>query len=428
MSAASSAEWATTVGIGDIAVVLAVAGAFSWAFTRLRQPAVIGEIVAGICLGPSLLGLLPGDLPSVLFPPEVKSLLGFLAQVGILLFMFVIGWEFEPGRVRGRLRSTGAIWVCSMALPMLLGAGLALLLYDAHRVVNGHTVGREEFVLYMAVAMSISAFPVLARIISEKGLNRSRAGALALTLAAADDVLAWCFLAVVVARVTADDAYGLIAVALWSGVFVVGMFVVVRPLARVLAQRCAARGSVAFGTSVAAVGLFASSYVTSVIGIHAIFGAFLFGVVLPRESALPALLPVRTTMEQASRLLMPVFFVTVGLKVDLTSIMGTGLGETLLIILVAVVGKLAGVALPARVGGMDWNDSVTLGLLMNTRGLTELIVLNVGLSLGLMTTELFTSMVVMALVTTAMAGPLLSLLRPPVPVDPGDRAVRVAEG
>ncbi|MFI6291661.1 cation:proton antiporter [Nonomuraea sp. NPDC050790] len=395
----------TVAGIG---LILVVVTAVILLFRLLRQPAVIGEITAGILLGPSVLGLLPGDLTEVLFPEELRSHLSVVAQIGVLLFLFIVGWEFSPASVRRHRRSAGLIWLSSMATPMVLGTVLAWLLYPHYGTVGGRPLELSSFVLYLGVAMSITAFPVLARIIAEHRLQTSRVGALALAMAAADDVLAWSVLAVVVALVTAAGASGFVMVIVWSMLYVAVMLWVVRPLLAFAVRRAgeAARPWLAMP---AAAGVLLSAYTTSTIGIHAIFGAFMFGLVMPRSS--PGLLrsAVREPLERAGTLLMPVFFVVTGLSVDLTTLSGPTLLVTVAIIAVACLGKLGGVAIPARLSGMSTNGSIVLGLLMNTRGLTELVILNVGLSLGLLNTQLFSAMVVMAVVTTAMASPLLTL-------------------
>ncbi|GAB2631145.1 hypothetical protein GCM10027168_73170 [Streptomyces capparidis] len=403
------AEWIVTVALGDIALVLAVGALFVWLARRVKQPAVIGEITAGICLGPSLLGLFPGDLPNRLFPAEVRPYLNVVSQVGLLLFMFIIGWEFDGGKLRGKRKATGTIWLCSIGLPLTLGMGLAALIYESHDSVNGKHVDMLDFCLYLGVAMSITAFPVLARIISDQKLQFSRAGSLALALAAADDVLAWCMLAFVVALVTAGGTSAFIGVIIWSAVYVVVMFAVIKPLLAWTARRASAALRPYLAVLTAA-GVFCSSYVTSEIGIHAIFGAFLFGIIMPRDPDGSLHEAAMVPLEHVGRVLLPLFFVVTGLKVDLTSLTLSGLWEMLAIITVACLAKLGGVAIPARLTGMKWREATTLGLLMNTRGLTELIILNVGLSLGLLSTQLFTSMVMMALFTTAMAAPLLSML------------------
>lgn len=409
MSAAPHGEWISTVAIGDIAIVLAAGTVLVLLARRIRQPAVVGEIAAGICLGPSLLGLLPGNLPDRLFPAEIRPFLNVVSQVGLLLFMFMIGWEFDGRSMRGRRRSTGAIWLSSVGLPLALGMVLALFIYGSHDTVAGKHIDFLDFALFLCVAMSITAFPVLARIIVDQRLHLSRVGTLALALAAADDVLAWCMLAFVVALVTASGPGAFLAVLGWSLVYVAGMLLVVRPLLAKVARRVPESAGPYVAVVVAA-GVFGSAYLTSQIGIHAIFGAFLFGMIMPRDRGGVVFRAAQAPMEHAGKLLLPLFFVVTGLNVDLTTLTANGVWEMLLIIAVAVLAKLGGVALPARLTGMRWRDATTLGLLMNTRGLTELIILNVGLGLGLLSVQLFTALVMMALVTTAMAAPLLSLL------------------
>ncbi|MEE1931075.1 cation:proton antiporter [Streptomyces sp. TRM 70351] len=410
MSNPEHAEWVVVTAIGGIALVLVVGAAFAALARRLGQPAVIGEITAGICLGPSLLGLLPGDLPGLFFPLEVRPYLGVVAQVGLLLFMFTIGWEFDHTSLRGRRRTTGTVWLSAAVTPMLLGVGLAALLFGTYGTVGGRDIDFLDFALFLGTAMSIAAFPVLARIITDKRLHLSRVGSLALALAALDDVLAWCLLAVVVALVTASGAAGFLGVIGWGAVYVIVMLAVVRPVLAALAAR-ATSATTPWLAALAAAGALASAYVTSEIGLHAIFGAFFFGLVMPRRDPHEllrrgALVPI----EHLSRMLLPLFFVVTGLSVDLTALSATGALHMALIIVVACVGKLGGVLVSARLNGMGWRESTVLGLLMNTRGLTELVILNVGLGLGLLSTELFTALVMMALVTTAMTAPLLSWL------------------
>ncbi|MDT9694652.1 cation:proton antiporter [Streptomyces sp. P17] len=405
--AAADSEWLTTTVIGGVALTLLVGVAFAIGARRIRQPAVVGEIAAGICLGPSLLGLLPGDLPAKFFPAEARAHLGTAAQIGLILFMFVIGWEFDGTSFSGRRKSTGIIWLSSIACPLALGMSLAALIYGTYGTVNGKETGMFEFTLYLGVAMSITAFPVLARIVADQGLQFSRAGALSLALAAADDVLAWCMLALVVALVTASGTGAFVTMLLWSLVYVAGMLWIVKPLLAKVSARLPQSAS-PYIMVFAACGAFGSAWLTSEIGIHAIFGAFFFGLVMPRDRML--MQSAFGPMESASKLLLPLFFVVTGLSVDLTTMTGQGLLVMLAVITVACLGKLGGVAIPAKLTGMNWRDATTLGLLMNTRGLTELVILNVGLQLGLLSVELFSAMVIMALVTTAMAAPLLSAL------------------
>jgi Kef-type K+ transport system membrane component KefB len=407
VSASEHAEWLSTTIIGGVALTLLTGALFAFGARRIRQPAVIGEITAGICLGPSLLGLLPGDLPGHLFPVEARAHLNTAAQVGLILYMFVIGWEFDSASLKERRRSTGIIWICSIAFPLGLGMGLAALIHDTYGTVNGKQVGVVEFVLYLGVAMSITAFPVLARIVTDQRLQFTTPGALSLALAAADDVLAWCMLALVVALATASGTAAFLTVVGWSVVYVAGMLWIARPLLARLVARMPSSAR-PYTVVLAAFGAFGSAWLTSQIGIHAIFGAFFFGLIMPRDKHL--LQTAFGPLEHTGRLLLPLFFVVTGLSVDLTTINGNGALVLLAVVAVACLGKLGGVAIPARLTGMGWRDATTLGLLMNTRGLTELVILNVGLQLGLLSVELFSAMVVMALVTTAMAAPLLSLL------------------
>ncbi|KRV49592.1 sodium:proton exchanger [Wenjunlia vitaminophila] len=404
------AEWIVTVAIGDVALVLAVGTLFVLLARRIKQPAVIGEITAGICLGPSLLGLLPGDLPEQLFPSDVRPYLNVVAQIGLLLFMFIIGWEFDYASMRGRRKKLGTIWICAAALPLSMGMGLAVLLHGSNDVVNGKHIRMVDFALYIGIAMSIAAFPVLARIITDHRLQFTRVGTLALALAALDDILAWSMLAVVVALVTASGTGGFLSVIGWGAVYIVVMLVIVRPALAYLARKITS-ASAPYLAVAAAAGTLCSAYITSEIGLHAIFGAFVFGLVMPRGPQ-PELMhrAAMVPLENVSKLLLPLFFVVTGLSVDLTAMTSDGLIQMTLIICVAITGKLGGVLLSARVTGMSWQDSTILGLLMNTRGLTELVILNVGLSLGLLSVELFTAMVMMALVTTGMTSPILSMM------------------
>ncbi|MFY1625619.1 cation:proton antiporter [Micromonospora sp. WMMD735] len=408
MADANPTEWHVVVAIGGAGLLLLVITVFVGLARRLRQPAVIGEMAAGIVLGPSVLGLVGGDLPDVLFPPAVRPYLTVVAQIGVLLFMFVIGWEFDRSMVAAHRNRAVLIWVGSLALPMTLGMGLALLLYRHTDLVGRDGVPAVGFALYLGVAMSVTAFPVLARIIVDHGLQSRSLGVLALALAAADDVFAWCVLAVSVALVTVSGLGGYLSVVAWSAVYLACMVWVVRPVAAIAARRLSASAA-PYLTVALAGGVFASAFATSAIGIHAIFGAFCFGLVMPRGSDGAVLRQAVEPIRQVGLVLMPVFFVVTGLSVDLTTFTGSTLLLTGVIIAVACLGKLGGVALPARLSGMSARDATALGLLMNTRGLTELVILSVGFSLGLLSVQLYSAMVVMALFTTAMAAPLLAL-------------------
>ena len=400
--------------VGALAVILVVARASGAIARRVGQPAVVGEIVAGLALGPSLLGLLPGDLPHVLFPAAVHPVLGAIAQLGLVLFMFLVGLEADPSLVRGQARVALSVSLGSIALPFALGVPLALVLHSRHG--TGAAAHLLPFVLFIGASLSITAFPVLARILTERRMDRTPLGTLALATAALDDVIAWSMLAVVVAIVLTGSALGALGVAAGAVAFSLVLALGVRPLAARLAGRLAARppgrdAPLSAGAfALVLVGVLAAAWTTDAIGVHLVFGAFAFGVFFPADPALREAVAQR--VEAVTVLLLPVFFVVTGLDVDLSTVSAGGLGELALILLVAVGGKVGGAFVAARLHGVDGRRSLALGLLANTRGLTELVILGVGRQLGVLDGELFGLLVVMALVTTAMAGPLLDAVYP----------------
>ncbi len=399
--------------LAGLALILAVAFVFARVAGRLRQPAVMGEIVAGIALGPSLLGLLPGHLTDQLFPADTRPLLQGFAQLGLVLFMFGVGYELDLFRLRGAGRQVVVVSLSSVTLPFVLGAGLALLLYSWYDKSQLKTDGALAPALFLGAAMAITAFPVLARIITERGLQRTRIGSMAVTCAAIEDFLAWCVLAVIVVIATAGGTWPLVRMLLESGAFVLALLYVVRPgLRRLLAARgrWSAGGPVIHAVLVT--GLLLSAWATNEIGLHAVFGGFAFGAVVPREEIDARAPEVAERIEQTSLFLLPVFFTVTGLSVNLGGLGGHGLVMVVAVILVACLGKFAGAATSARLSGATGREAVTLGVLLNARGLTELVILNVGLGLGVLDDRVFTAMVIMALVTTVMTGPLLQYLKP----------------
>ena len=402
--------------LADVGLVL-ISGAALLRVSRLvRQPAVIGEIVAGIALGPSVLGLLPGDLTTRLFPLEGRPYLAAIAQIGLLLFMFVLGWELEPERL-GRARGSVAMLTFgSMTLPFVLGLGAAALLYRRHSTVAGHHVTFSVFGVYLGISMSITAFPVLARILTDRGLAATRIGTLTLASAAVGDVLAWCLLAVVIAVVTASGPGAVATTAGGVVVYVVILAVVVRPLLGRAATRIGGLsgpgGMRLHVAGLVAAGIFLSSYATTRIGIHPIFGAFAFGIVMPREPRAELQQYMLRPFQATSTLLMPVYFIVTGLSVDIGGLHPRDWADLALLVVCACLGKVIGGTVPARSMGLPWREALSVGVLMNVRGLTELIILNIGLSLGVLDVRLFTMMVLVALVTTALAGPVLPFLVP----------------
>jgi Kef-type K+ transport system membrane component KefB len=393
----------------EIAIIMVVARLFGRLAIKIGQPPVVGEIVAGIAMGPSLLGLLPGDLDGRLFPPEVLPYLNILAQLGLVLFMFIVGLELDMLLIRGREKIAGTISAASVALPFALGAGLALVLYPMHDETAAGPVAPIALALFLGVAMSITAFPVLARILTDRGMHRTPIGVLALACAAVDDIIAWTLLAFVVAVVQGNGPLDVLRIVLLTAVFAAVMFGVVRPLLKRLNDWYRRVGRLTPDIlSVVLIGVLASAFVTEMIGIHAIFGAFVFGAVMPRRDAADLTHEILERLEQVSvLLLLPLFFVVTGLSTNILGLTGGGLWQLALILLVAIGGKFAGAYAGARAMKVRSRQATALGLLMNTRGLTELVILNVGKQLGVLDDELFTMLVLMALITTAMTGPLL---------------------
>ena len=399
----------------DLAAVIIAARVVGRLFVRLRQPAVVGEIVAGLLLGPTALGALPGHLDTRLFPTDVRPFLTVLANLGLILFMFIVGLEVDLSFVKGRARLAASVSVTSVALPFGLGAVLATVLYQHHKTVGAKTVSFTAFALFLGVAMSITAFPVLARILSDRGAHRTPIGVLSLACAAVDDVLAWTLLAVVVAVTVGGDPTGVTKILLETIAFGLGMFLIVRPLlARFVKWYERAGRLTPDMLALVLIGVLLSSWTTEWIGIHFIFGAFLFGVIMPRRDASALTHAILESIESVSvLLLLPVFFVVTGLGVDVGAIGGDGVWQLALILLVAITGKFVGATTAARLQHVPRRQATALGILMNTRGLTELVILQVGKALGVLDTKMFTMLVLMAVITTVMTSPLLQLVYPP---------------
>jgi K+:H+ antiporter len=389
--------------LADLALIVLLARLFGAAAKRLGQPAVIGEIVAGIVLGPTLFH---GAIMTALFPDPVQAALGSLADLGLVLFMFLVGYELDIRLIRGRERVAASVSLTSIILPMTLGIGLGAWLAQRYQV--DHVV---TFILFIGTSMSVTAFPVLARILTERGLHRTRLGGIALGSAAIDDVLAWSLLAVVVTLAGAGSHQWRL---LLAPVYAVVMLTLVRPLLHRLAGAYRRQGRLSPGLlAVVLVGLLLSCLATEWMGVKFIFGAFLFGVVMPRKDASALREDILGRLEQISVLvLLPVFFVVSGLKVDLSTIGLSGLAELGAIMAVAVAGKFGGAFLGSRLAGIGGRQAGALAALMNTRGLTEIVILTVGLQMKILSPELYSLMIVMAICTTAMAGPLLKIIYP----------------
>jgi Kef-type K+ transport system membrane component KefB len=403
----------------DVSVIIVIARLFGRLARAVRQPAVVGEIVAGIALGPSLLGALPGNLDTHLFPPDVVPSLKILAQLGLVLFMFIVGLELDVKLIRGRERTAGSISIASIVVPFALGAAATLLLHPLHDTVTLEDDKTQEvsllaLALFMGVAMSITAFPVLARILADRKMHRTTVGVLALASAAIDDILAWTLLAFVVAIVKGGSPFEVVRIVALSALFAAVMFGVVRPLLARLVDWYNKAGRVTPDMlAVVLVGVLLSAWITEEIGIHAIFGAFVFGAIMPRDNAHEMTREVLEKLEQISvLLLLPIFFVVTGFGVNIVGLTAGAAWQLLLILAVAIGGKFIGAYVGARSQRMPAQQSSAIAILMNTRGLTELVILSIGKELGVLDTELFTMMVIMALVTTALAEPLLRIAYP----------------
>ncbi|SEQ07647.1 Kef-type K+ transport system, membrane component KefB [Streptomyces sp. yr375] len=382
----------------DFALILLLARALGALAGRIGQPPVMGEILAGVLMGPTLFGSSVSDR---LFPADIRPLLGALAQIGVALFMFVVGLELEHRVLRGRVRLTLVAAAGSTLVPFAFGVPLALYLLRHHP-----TEQHAAFVVFMGLSVSVTAFPVLSRILVSRGMSRTAIGGLALATAAVVDVVAWSALAGVQAVVGGADYWQVTLLVPFAG-----LLLAVRPLLRrVFTSRDAQKPLTPTGMAVVMVGIFLSGAATEAMGMHYIFGTFLFGALLPREGMDALREEICDRTGEITSLLLPVYFVVAGLKVDLRGVGLDGLTELGVILLVAIGGKFGGTYLGARSHDLPARDSATLAALMNTRGLTELVILGVGLELGLLDGSLYSLMVVMALVTTAMTGPLLTLI------------------
>jgi Kef-type K+ transport system membrane component KefB len=392
-----------------VAVVMLVARIFGELAVKIKQPRVMGEVVAGITLGPTIFGWLLPDLQAALFPSDILPAFGIAANLGLILYMFLVGLEIDTSQLKGRISQAAAISNTSVALPMMLGIAVALPIFP----LVGPDKDFLAFAIFMGVAMSITAFPVLARILVERRMLKRPLGALTLACAAIDDVTAWFLIALATAIATAGgtgDVFKTIALAI---AFTLLMALLVRPLLGRVSGAYDEAGRVPGGwIALIFAGILLSAFATELIGIAVIFGAFIMGMVMPRNAGLTEDVTHRIE-DVVVILLLPMFFAYTGLRTDIGLLDRPILWLiTLALIVVAIVGKFFGAMIAARVTGWGWRGSAVIGTLMNTRGLTELIVLNLALEKGVISQALFAMLVIMALVTTFMAGPMLALLDP----------------
>lgn len=390
-----------------LAVIIVGARVMGRIFEYLYQPAVVGEVIGGIMLGPSLLGRVAPDLFAQLMPGAIRPFLGLHAQLGIMLYMFIVGLELDTREIRRSGHTTIAISHASIVVPFLFGSGLALVLYPLFATSG---VPFTVFALFLGVSMSITAFPVLARILTDRRMSRTRMGTIALTCAAVDDVTAWCLLALVagIAQARPTDAARTVAL---TAVFIGLMIVAGAPLVRRVLPAFERDSPLSRRRlAIVLVVVLASAMATEAIGIHGIFGAFIAGALVPSSSRLVGELRGRLE-DLVAVLFLPVFFAFTGLRTEIGLI--SGWNNWLwcgVIVAVACLGKFGGTIVAARLTGLGWRDSSALGVLMNTRGLVGLIVLDIGLDLGVISPRLFTMLVIMAIVTTVMTTPILHLI------------------
>lgn len=391
----------------QIIAIIIIARIFGWIFRKIGQPSVIGEMIAGIVLGPSLFGLYFPEYALMLFPIESLGNLHFLSQIGLILFMFVIGMELDLKSLKNKANDAVVISHASIIFPFTLGIGLAYFIYDQFAPAG---VDFTSFSLFLGISMSITAFPVLARIVQERGIHKTKLGTIVITCAAADDITAWCALAAVIAIVKAGSVNSAIYVIILAIIYVLLMIKIVRPflsrISEVKSQNVLSKSIV----GIFFITLIISSFLSEIIGIHALFGAFMAGAIMPDNTRFRNAI-IGKVEDFAVIILLPLFFVFTGLRTQLGLLDDPYQWKiTAIIIGVAVVGKFLGSALAAKFVGQNWRDSLTIGALMNTRGLMELIVLNIGYDLGVLSAEIFTMMVIMALVTTFMTGPALNVI------------------
>lgn len=408
----------------QVTIIVIAARIFGQLARRINQPAVVGEIVAGICLGPSLLGWVWPSSAQFLFPANSLQPLLFLGQIGLVFFMFVVGMQTDSASVKHKARDAVMISHVSIVFPFFLGVWLAYYLYPYFAPVQ---VTFIPFALFMGIAMSITAFPVLARIVQERKLSGTPLGTLAITCAAADDITAWCLLAVVVAAAKSVSFFGSLVTIGLAMLFISCMLYVVRPLLEKKVRRLSETNAKQQLVATVLIVLLVSAWVAEIIGIHALFGAFFAGVIMPANISVKKLI-VDKLEDVSTLLLLPIFFAFTGLRTQIGLLNDPQLWMFFgLIMLVAVGGKFGGSALAARAMGQSWSSALSIGALMNTRGLMELVVLNIGYELGILSPQIFALLVLMALATTFMTGPLLSLLYKPAPAFVRPAAIREVE-
>ncbi|MBL7681957.1 MAG: cation:proton antiporter [Flavipsychrobacter sp.] len=391
----------------QLIIIIITSRVFGYFFKKIGQPTVMGEILAGIFLGPSILGTIFPEYLQAIFPPGSLDTMRILSQIGLILFMFVVGMELDLDILKTKARTAVTISNASIIIPFSLGVMLAYFLHDYYAPKD---VPFYAFALFMGIAMSITAFPVLARIIRERSLRDKRIEAIAMTSAAINDVTGWVALAFVIAIIKAHSFSNSVYTLLATVGYMIAMVFIVRPLMNKLAKAKENNFVKQSTVAIIFIVMLLSSLCTELIGVHALFGAFMAGVIMPQEWHFRQIITDKVE-DVALILLLPLFFVITGLRTHINTVNTPILwAVTLLIIAIAVLGKLGGSAVAAKMTGENNYNSLSIGVLMNTRGLMELVILNIGYDLNILSEEIFTMMVIMALVTTFMTSPLLSLL------------------
>jgi Kef-type K+ transport system membrane component KefB len=391
----------------DVAVVLLAARAGGMLFGRLGQPPVIGELAAGVALGPTVLGAFPGDPSSSLFPAGAQQVLILIGQLGLVLFMFTVGWDLDLKLIGRRRGAAAAVSITSITVPFALGLALAPHLHAAHQSVAGTSVPFWPFALFVGAALALTAFPVLARILQETDLSRTQLGGLVLSAAAVDDLVGWSVLAIALGVLASSTAWDYVRILGESVLFIVLTVAVVRPLLKYLLLSASPVREV-----IPIPAAFVGGYATDAIGIHAVFGAFLIGAAMPRHAHDEGLTALRQSLAPVVALLAPIYFVTAGMTVDIPALRSSDLGDAALILAVACAGKFLGAFAGARVAGIAVRDCAAVGILMNTRGVVTIVLLTVGKDEGLIDDRLYTQLALMAIVTTLMTTPILRRIKP----------------
>jgi Kef-type K+ transport system membrane component KefB len=396
----------------QIIIILSAARVFGLVFSKIGQPSVVGEIIAGIVMGPSIMGLLFPDFLTFLFPAASLKNLQFLSQIGLIFFMFMIGMELDLHKIKNKAKDALVISHSSIIFPFFLGVGLSYFIYEKFAPAN---VSFLVFSLFMGIAMSITAFPVLAHIVKERGLTKTSLGVMVISCAAADDITAWCILAAVIAIAKAGSIVSALYTIVPAIVYIAAMLYIIRPWLKKFVTNSKGSNENLNKTLVTLIflTLLLSSYLAEIIGIHLLFGAFLAGTIMPQEQGSKVKVLLTEKVEDISVIVfLPIFFAVTGLRTQIGLLNEGHLWATCAVVIsIAVIGKFFGSAFAAKLVGQSWKDSLSIGALMNTRGLMELIVLNIGYDLGILSAEIFAIMVLMALCTTFMTGPLLDLIK-----------------